>query len=62
MSKFYLVDATIQLVIETDSEEEAQELAGEEMGSLDSFVTAKTTNIVISTYMEDEEKNETNKT
>lgn len=51
MSKTYLVDATIQLAIDADSEEEAKELAGEEMGSLDSFVTAKTTSIAISTYM-----------
>ena len=51
MAKTYLVDATIQLAIEADSEDEAKELAGEEMGSLDSFVTAKTTSIAISTYM-----------
>lgn len=52
MTKTYLVDSTIQLCIEASSEEEAKELAGEQMGSLDSFVTAQTTSITISTYMD----------
>ncbi len=51
MTKTYLVDSTIQLAIEASSEEEARELAGEQMGSLDSFVTAQTTSVTVSTYM-----------
>lgn len=52
MTKTYLVDTTVRLAIEASSEEEAKQLAGEELGSLDTFVTAKHVDLTVSKYLD----------
>ena len=51
MDKTYEVQASITLAIEAKSEEEAKEMAGQELGALTSFVTCKVESATKSEYM-----------